>query len=90
MKTLRLSILLSASLILAGTSGCGSIMNLTEDRPRVYGGTEMDLHVIGEVLNPGGGTTFGLEFIFFIPCVIDLPLSFAVDTATIPIVVIMR
>ena len=61
--------------LLAMLGGCGTIKDLGDAGPRVYGGTRSDLDFIehGACKMPG------------VCCLPDLPLSFALDTAIIPV-----
>ena len=64
---------ISALLLCAALSGCGSIMNFDyyDGGPRVYGGVRID----------AGGRCWNDDVVGYV----DLPFSFVVDTALLPI-----
>lgn len=66
----RLFLLGSACILLCG---CGTVSSLIEQDYRVYAGVSRDL----EAINHGG--------IIGITAVIDLPLSFVLDTLLLPV-----
>ncbi len=72
-------ILVSLSLIL---NSCGTLIDATESRnpPRIYGGVRADATAVKYSICRGPG----YERIFFL---IDMPLSFVVDTFLLPIAV---
>ena|SRR5438105_4083546 len=82
---MRAILLLCAVVASCGLPGCGSVFNLgftpcgtNHDAGKIYGGVRNDF---GLMAGGAGGTAtraFG---------VVDLPLSFAVDTVTLPLVV---
>ncbi len=71
------------TLLLLG--GCGSIADMAEEQ-RIYGGIQADARLIGEPYLP---KTQPPEYSF--PLVIfgllDMPLSFAVDTVLLPVTI---
>ena len=75
--------LLAASLL----SGCASVHNLTHTK-RPYGGLRDDLRIVAYPFTSsqsrGGAPVDGLAAVMFIPCVIDTPFSFVLDTITLP------
>lgn len=54
-------------------TACGTIISLVENDYSIYAGVTKDLHIMQE-----GG-------IFAVPAVIDLPLSFILDTLILPV-----
>lgn len=68
----RLKSLLLVTLVLQLTA-CGTIISLTQDDYRVYSGVSRDLHTIQE-----GG-------VLSVLAVVDLPLSFVLDTLMLPV-----
>jgi uncharacterized protein YceK len=82
---MRAILLLCAGLTSCGITGCGSVFNLgftpcgvNHDAGHIYGGVRND---VGLICGPHAGVAiraFGA---------VDLPLSFAVDTVTLPLVV---
>jgi uncharacterized protein YceK len=69
-------------------SGCGTVQNLTHTCV-AYGGIEADVDKVEECLNSSRGETPGeraADYVFgYYVALIDLPLSFAGDTITIPL-----
>ncbi len=55
--------------------GCASMTNTQVDEPKLYGGTQLDIEAIE------GGEYGPLPYF-------DLPLSFAIDTAMLPITLV--
>jgi len=86
--------------ICLGATGCGTFGNVAFERtPRVYGGVRNDAEMIGDgfefmqadSLQPiaeGGAPIFGLFLVGV--GIVDMPLSLAGDTVTLPYVLIKR
>jgi uncharacterized protein YceK len=71
-----------ASVLSLALAGCGTVCNLAGDSPGTYGGTRKDLDWINEANNhPSRGNAA-----FWI----DLPMSFAADTLTLPLAAFLR
>lgn len=79
---MRKSLFLVALLLLGG---CGSIADIAENQ-RIYGGIQADARLIGEPYLP---KTQPPEYFFplVIFGVLDIPLSFALDTVLLPVTV---
>src|SRR5579862_5089835 len=86
-------------ILLLGSLGCGTIITFAgapsskpdpEIRPELYGGIRWDAQVLGDGDITYHGTDLGIIKLCFL---LDLPLSLALDTATLPItlpIVIVR
>lgn len=72
MQTSLLKIL-SLAILSQNLTACGTIISLTEGDYSVYAGVSKDL----ETIQNGG--------ILSIPAVVDLPLSFVLDTLILPV-----
>lgn len=74
-------------LALTLTGGCGTTLNLTQPDPKIYGGATM-------FLPRSKGLAGGAEVVFFITflplILLDFPLSFAADTATLPLTLFLN
>lgn len=84
-------------LLVAAGPGCASLINVgiaaSDDRaPALYGGTLLDGAIIlaGPEERGGGGGFFVVPTggVIFVLALIDLPLSLALDTALLPIVLV--
>lgn len=73
------------ALALLCLSGCGTIANLAEG-PRVYGGVQADIRLIGDPRLQDGTPSTPLVVLG----ILDLPLSAALDTALLPITLIFE
>ena len=80
----RLCMLILAISVVFSTTNCASMINLAESGD-VYGGTYLDVMIVANPFTDGGSEVLNTLTVFlFIPCLIDLPLSLAMDTLTLP------
>lgn len=73
--------ILSVLVASLGASGCGTVMNVQQAEPKVFGGTQMS------VSDFSGGHQFG-GIVGGPVCLVDKPFSFAGDVVTLPYVLL--
>jgi uncharacterized protein YceK len=66
-------------------SGCGTVTNLTSEKPDCYGGVQHDIQILATPRPQPEG--IGISNLGFLVLFVDLPLSFVGDTLTMPLAV---
>jgi uncharacterized protein YceK len=81
----RTRTVLFGALVAAWACGCGTIVNLKTGEPQFYGGVQQDVRWLQTPRPQPSG--IGISNLGPLVLFVDLPLSFAADTLTVPVAI---
>ena len=89
----RRCVYIGAATLAALATGCGSLLNLASDSPKVFGGARLDVEVAAEGVKDVVAPTPNDKFppwvwaSFGLVGAVELPLSLVADALTLPITI---